>query len=255
MAEDAWPSSIPAEGLRVYRQTLRLLTAEFADPSVFSEPFLDLLDRRLAVEPSRPAPHEIANTKRQLLSERGGMDPLIQFFREWATAELAPRKRPPLLTPTGRKRLRVEGLWSHRRYLLAVSLKEIANLVAHGWTPRESVVLATRGDEKSLLFLVELDKVFLTARFSREWFASAQSRRDTQFFARLARSVERDTLTEEMPSARLGIASYLLWFLGFEHLGKKRLLDFIESEGLAGYPDPHTFYKFLSRIGIKARAK
>jgi hypothetical protein len=257
VARGSWPSSIPTEALRVYRQTLDLLTAEFADSSVFSEPFLNLLDTPLEVEPLRASPHKIAAREKQLLEERGLKDPLFRSFREWAAAELAPRKRPAL-TLTRRRRLRVMSKWEHRRYLLAVSLKEIASLVAYRWTPRELVVLATQGDRKSFFRLVELDKVFLTARFSKGWIVSAQSwqkEKKKTFFKRLLGSMCRDTLTEVMPSAKLGIACYLLWFLGFEQEGKKRLLDFLESEGLAWYPDPNSFYKHLSRLGIKSRAK
>jgi hypothetical protein len=234
--------------------TLELLTASFPDPSVFSEPFFEFLDKPLEVEPLRASRHEIATMRRRLLKERGRVDSLIRLFREWAAAELAPRKRGVLSLATPVRSL-LDEPWRYRRYLLAVSLKEIASLIANGYTPRELVALATRGDKQSLMCLVELDKMFLTARFSREWFVSAQSRRDTRFFKRLATSVERDTLKKEMPSARLGIACYLLWFLGFERVGKKRLLSFIESEGLAEYPDPHAFYKYLSRLGIKVRAK
>ena len=172
------------------------------------------------------------------------MDPLIERFRAWAVDELSTHPNSLVAAP-----------WKVRRFLLAASLKEIASLVAHNLTPSECVALAARGDEQSLMHLVELDKLFLSARFCKEWFSSAQSRRDTRFFKRLAKSVERDTLSEVMPAATLGIASYLLWFLGFEELGKRRLLDFVEDEDLANYPDPKSFDRFLSCIGIKSRTK
>jgi hypothetical protein len=179
-------------------------------------------------------------------------DPLMQLFRDWAATELGPerkrRARPGRRSPYVPR--------THRRNLVAASVKEIVHLVVHGHTPRESVELATRyADELNFRRLVELDKVFLTARFAREWFLSAQARGDASFFRRLGAAVQRDTLSDKGSYARLGVACYLLWFLGFKDLGKRKLFRFLRSEDFVDAADLKTLDRRMSRIGIRSRVR
>jgi hypothetical protein len=249
----AWPDALPRSARSAYQKTLALVDHIMAEaPSVLTQPFYEFLDVPLKILPTRASQDRIKLRRKKLLQQWHRFDPLVQLFRDWAATELGPvrrrrarrRTRPPYVPRT------------HRRNLIAASLKEIVHLVVHGHTPRESVMLATRyGDELSFRRLIELDKVFLTARFAREWFLSAQARHDAPFFRRLGAAARRDTLSNKGPYARFGIACYLLWFLGFENLGKRELFAFLQSQDFVWAPDLKTLDRRLSRIGIRSRAR
>ena len=64
-----------------------------------------------------------------------------------------------------------------------------------------------------------------------------------------------DAYRRNVLQVRVGIACYLLWFLGFRDLRRDELLNFLEFEGLARYEDPYSFYHMLNRIGLRKYSK
>jgi hypothetical protein len=188
-----------------------------------------------------------------LLHRRERFDPLLGLLKRWAASELEPNEQVVIedwiftLPAKGEKaRLEIE---------LQRSIKNITSLLAFKHTIHELVTLACLGDDESLFRLVELDKVFLTAEFARQRIWDAQAREDWHFFKSLSRSVAVDAYRRNVRQVRVGIACYLLWFLGFRDLPRDELLDFLESAGLVKYRDPISFYHMLNRIGLRKYSK
>jgi hypothetical protein len=115
----------------------------------------------------------------------------------------------------------------------------------------ELVELARAGDDRSLFTLVSLDRTFLTSRFLQKRIFQAQGMEDTRFFAHLAKSLKTDLYRERQIEVKVGIACYLLWFLGYNRLPRTELFQLLKSQRLISYEDPQSFYRMLNRIGLK----
>lgn len=194
---------------------------------------------------------QFGGTREKLKKIRDRFDPLLKLFNSWGKAELKPIKIIHF-------EYEGEVLYKERtteipkyRSELAGAIKNITSLIENDHTVFELVFLATEGDEASLIKLIELDKIFLTAKFTQDWIWISQNKEDERFFKRLSNALLHDTFRERLNDVKLGIACYLLWFLGFKDLPRHQLLDFIEKEDIAGYPDPNSFYRRLNRIGLR----
>ena len=111
------------------------------------------------------------------------------------------------------------------------SVKEIVTLISYKHTAAELVTLATLGDDTSLMRLIELDKTFLTAQFAQKRIYQAQGMEDRQFFQRLSEAVRVDAYRAHHKEAWLGLACYLLWFLGLRSLAENRALPVSRGQG------------------------
>lgn len=196
---------------------------------------------------------EISKARKELLANRERLDPLFKLFRDWARAEHAPLEQWVL-----------EGdvLWQMpvrdrpvQRQKLFRSVKEIVAVLIYKHTVGELVTLAALGDDMSLIRLVELDKTFLTAQFAQKRIRQAQGMEDRDFFKVLSGALLVDAYRENQDEVWLGVACYLLWFLGFERLPKIELYTFLKSGKAMPYRDPESFKRWLTRIGLRRYRK
>ncbi len=201
------------------------------------------------------AQQRITRTRQALLRRRDRFDPLFTLLREWANSER---------TPVAHERWEYEGellfeqLVTQRpkwRRALFASIKELSAIIVYKQTVNELVTLATLGDDESLMKLIELDKMFLTAAFAQKRIRQAQAMEDKRFFQHLSKTLHLDTFRDHQDEVVLGVACYLLWFLGFQNLPKQRLFEFLSAEGLVPYSDPQSFNRKLSRIGLRRYRK
>jgi hypothetical protein len=225
--------------------------------SLFSRGFDQYMKSRLAqglrfpLEPA--AKRRITRARNELLRRRERFDPLMGQLEQWGAAQREPWEELVIDD-------QVEARWPSREAArteneLRYSIKGMTSLLANRYTVDELVTLSCRGDDESLFRLIELDKVFLTAAFARERILRAQWGEDWQFFRSLSRSVAIDSYRRNLRAVRVGIACYLLWFLGFRNLPRDQLLDFLETHKLVKYEDPYSFYHMLNRIGLRKYRK
>lgn len=258
MTKAKWQESIPPKAIKAFRNNFILLTEILPEMegtlylSASLVPYLEhSLDEDVKSQLFSESIIDVGDIKEKLHRKRTRFDPLLKLFKNWAKAELKPIKIIHLeyegkvlykKRETERPKYRLE---------LANAIKDITSLIENDFTVFELVSLATKGDLNSLLKLIKLDKIFLTANFTQDWIWIAQGIEDKRFFENLSKALLHDTFRDRLMEVKFGIACYLLWFLGFNKLPKHQLLDFIEGEKIAGYPDPNSFNRRLSRIGLK----
>jgi len=261
----SWQERIPEATIRSFRRQFGYICTMLPrmGGSVFSdafEPYLIMpLTKGLRFPLSPAAKRRVTRARKSLEGKRERFDPLLLLFERWAAAEQEPNESVIIedeiiaLPAKGEKaRLEIE---------LQRSIKNITSLLVYKLTVGELVTLTCLGDDESLFRLVELDKVFLTAEFTRERILRAQWGEERQFFRSLSISVAVDSYRQNLyyrrnlHGVRVGIACYLLWFLGFRDLPRDELLDFLETHKLAKYEDPYSFYHMLNRIGLRKYRK
>ena len=226
--------SISPAAIKAFRDNYKLLT-EKAKNSIF-------LGKK----------QSFAKERERLRRRKIRRDPLFRLLRSWAKAERTPMKYIHLEYEG--ERLYTERITDIPRYRseLSYAIKSITALIAYKNTVNELVSLGVQGDEDSLFKLIMLDKIFLTAKFAQDWFLLAQGKEDRRFFRVLSNALRHDTFREHIDTAKIGIACYLLWYLGSrkKRLTRDDLLKFLEEEGIARYPDLEPFYKMLNAIGL-----
>ena len=193
--------------------------------------------------------------RKELRAQRQRYDPLHELFIEWARAEKSPVKTEEYKYQGKVVFTQLIKIAPKYRDRLSKSIKDIIALVAHNMTVYEMTTLACNGDRDSMLDLIKLDKVFLASEIFRDFVWIAQGKEDQSFFEALSKAVTHDTFRKHIDSAKMSIACYLLWYLGYRERTYKELLEFIETEEIAEYDDVDSFRRALNRIGLTKRPK
>jgi len=254
---------IPDKLIQSYREQYYYFTKVLRDwrGTVFSNRFKRYLNveqvRGVSYPLSPASKRRITKRKAELVKLRN-VDPLLQLFEEWGEAERAEPRREEFryegkliceLVKSDRPKLRMR---------LADSVKHIYSLRIHEATVDELVDLASIGNDESLFQLVQLDKVFLTAKYCQKRIWQAQGQEDKEFFKMLSSALLVDTYRDNQDRCHLAISCYLLWFLGYKKLPNDKLLEFVRSEGLVGpddYMEQKNFDRMLRDIGLRKRYK
>lgn len=130
-------------------------------------------------------------------------------------------------------------------------------LIAALWgeSPFELFDKAIKGDQDSILKLIQLDKSLIQSDWSMREIKKAQLAGDQDYFKKLSKAITANPFKPHKVNLKLSFVLVFGWEMDLGKLSNDEILEFVKDLGIYEGDDPDSLYREIKRLGLRKRTK